>query len=496
MGNDVIISDYSRIFIIEGGARPDHTPIYHGQWKAGAVSWDQGDQTSIYVPDPNKYKAFKVVGKVEGEPSNPEMPIQARYDMDLSDLLRITKSKCDNDIQIHFGSCKDPRSFNSGWQKIAVLAKARSTTYGTGDLGALEPGERAAVNEEVTMSGEDYFEIMSMAFGKEADTLTNYEVVDVVIGASSLSCTDTCETCQNIFALVDAAAGANAKVVYSSDGGVVWGSSEITTLPVAATVNSMTIVGDNVVVVSHADDSIHWADIADLLAGTATWQEVTSGIVAAGSPVAIYSAAPAYTWIVGDGGYIYFTDDPTSALTVQDAGAATTEDLNAIHGIDEDNVVAVGDNNAVVYTVDGGGTWSSVVGPAVGVALNTVWMLDEGVWLVGSNAGRCYYTINYGVTWVERQFPGSGTGAIRDFAFVNNTVGYMAHVTATPVGRILRTLSGGNSWYVMPESVGSVPTNLRINALAVCEDNVNLVYGGGLEAGGVYTDGILVKGTA
>lgn len=296
--------------------------------------------------------------------------------------------------------------------------------------------------------------------------------------------------------MIFAPAGTKAKVVFSADGGTTWSQLEITTLDPADTVEAIAIVGDNVVVISNSDDSLHWADLQDLIDGTATWQEVTTGFNASGSPNAIWSAAPTYTWIVGDGGYIYLAADATSAVTVQDAGSATSENLNAVHGIDEDNVVAVGDNNAVVYTINGGGTWTSVVGPRPGVNLNAVAMLDEGSWMVGANDGTLWYTKNYGTTWAQKQFTGSGTGAIRDIAFVNHTVGYMIHVTVAPAGRILRTLDGGYSWYVMPEGTGSIPANERLNALAVCPDDVNLVYAAGLEASGVYTDGILIEGSA
>jgi hypothetical protein len=72
----------------------------------------------------------------------------------------------------------------------------------------------------------------------------------------------------------------------------------------------------------------------------------------------------------------------------------------------------------------------------------------------------------------------------------------MAHSTAVPAGRILRTIDGGNSWYVAPEGNTSIPANGGIKALAPCEDNVNLIFGAGLAvAGSGEQDGIIVKGS-
>jgi len=67
----------------------------------------------------------------------------------------------------------------------------------------------------------------------------------------------------------------------------------------------------------------------------------------------------------------------------------------------------------------------------------------------------------------------------------------MAVTVAGPSGKILRTIDGGHSWYVLPESgAGSIPANEAINVVAPCKENVNLVFGGGLEA---TTVGIIVK---
>lgn len=490
------LTGYSRVFLIDGGARPSAAPAYQGLMKAGAFSWPQGDITLVRIPDPNRYGKFLVVGKVPGEEGNVELTLMARYTTDLSTLFKLARKKCDIDIHIHMGLCEDPRNFNLGYDKALIIRDARITTYGTTDLGALGSDENAIVNEEVPVSGEDAIELVRMTFGTKAATQVAREVVDIEICDTEAcgECGVLSDGCQIVLATTrssDASPGLPAEVIATRDGGSTWVERPITSLGATEDPNDSDCVGSNLVVVSAESISLHYANIADILNSVETWNEVTTGFVAGGAPRAIHSVSSVWTWIVGLGGYVYVASDPTSGVTVQDAGVATTQQLNAIHAIDELVAVAVGNSNAVIRTVDGS-TWSSVTGPAVGVNLNTVWMHSETTWFVGTAGGRLYYTEDSGATWTEKSFPGSGAGQVRHIAFFDGSVGYMAHSSAVPAGRILRTIDGGYSWYIIPEQTGFIiPANDYIGKLAVCADP-NTVFGGGLADDAV--DGIILKG--
>lgn len=488
---------FSRVFLVEGRAAPNHAPEYQGFWKAGGLSWDQGDITSIRVPSPDNYDQFVVVDKIAGEQGDPELTIMARFDTNTSRLLKLARKSCDNDLQIHFGRCGKPNDFNGGWEKIGVLEAARPTTYGTDDLGAMDTSERAVINEEVPFTGEDYYEIKKIILAEQARVQIVQEVVDIYV-CDSPSCGSDCvsesDGCSTVFAVTLSAGGSPglpAEVIYTQDGGATWGETNVSSLAAAENPNAIACVGSSLIVVSNDSVSLHHALLSEILNGTETWAEVTTGFDAGGPPNAIFNAGPSFSWIVGNGGYIYFTDDPLSLVEIQDAGVATAENLNAVHGYDSENIVAVGANNAVVYTRNGGSTWGSVTGPAAGVALNAVFVRREDEWWVGAANGRMYYTVNAGTTWTEKSFPGAGTGEVRDIVFSTRSVGWMSHDTVTPAGRILRTIDGGFSWYVAPETTGNIPANDRINALAVCHD-ANVIYGAGLADNG--TDGFVVKG--
>ena len=85
-------------------------------------------------------------------------------------------------------------------------------------------------------------------------------------------------------------------------------------------------------------------------------------------------------------------------------------------------------------------------------------------------------------------FAGAGSGQVQDIVFATPSVGFMAHSTGT-AGRVLRTIDGGFSWYVLPEGAGSIPANESVNRLAVCDDP-NILYAAGVGSG---ADGILLK---
>jgi photosystem II stability/assembly factor-like uncharacterized protein len=491
-------SSQSRVFIIEDGAGPANPPEYFGLARAGSVAWPQGDVTPLRVPSRDQYSQFDTVDRIKGQQGLPTMPLELRKTRELSEILRLVRKGCALDIQIHAGACRNPTDFNEGWELIMVLERAEATDYGTTELGALDADQEAAVQETVTFSGQDYYEIKPLVAGEVAGAEIVQEVVGVVICDSKTcgECGISSNGCEKIFAVTVSAGGSPglpAEVVFSNDGGLTFDDTVITTLAANHDPTGLACVGTNLVVITDADggEALHYASIADILDGDEIWAQVTSGFVADKGPRAIFSLGRTFTWIVGAGGYVYFSDDITSGVSVQNPGSATVQNLNDIHGADELNLVAVGDSNAVIFTQNGGQTWASVTGPAVGVNLTAVWMRSRTEWIVGTAGGELYYTRDSGSSWTIKGFPGSGTGVVRDIAFSSDAVGYMSHDTVAPLGRILRTIDGGFSWYVLPESATTMPSSDRINSLAACNDDKNLVFGGGLADNAV--DGFLVK---
>ena len=490
-------TSFSRVFMSEGGANPGTAPSYEGLARLTGFSWPQGDVTPVRVPSDRAYEQFDTVDIIRGDQGLPSVTLENRYQLTASRFLALVRKGCEVDLQLHYGRCANPADFNGGWSdgKVLVLEKALPTSYDTGDLGALEPGERAPVLETLPFTGQDWYEIKPITPGAQAAALVTDEVIDVAICDSVAcgSCGLPSDGCQVVFALVGESSGSpglGAKVLYTIDGGATWASVGISTLAIGEAPSALACVGTNLVVTSNASASLHYTPITDLVDGAPTWAEVTTGFVSGGEPNAIHSLSPTETFIVGDGGYVYFTDDPTSGVEVLTAGGTTVEDLGSVFAFDRDNIVAVGANNAVIRSTNGGSSWAVVTGPIAATVLNDVHMITDLIWFVAGANGNLYYTRDGGENWTAKAFTGSGTGAVEAVTFVTRVVGYLSH-TLSGAGRVYRTIDGGFSWYLLPEGTGSFPTNDRINALAACRNDVNVVFAVGLGADG--EDGIVVK---
>jgi photosystem II stability/assembly factor-like uncharacterized protein len=464
--------------------------------KAGRLAMNQGNPTRIRIPDPNQYGQFLTIGIIPGDPDLPEIPVTRRYTTDLSFLMGVANTQCDIDAQIHIGACKNPQDFNRGWQKIVVLEAAHVQRYGTSDaMGALEPRDRVIVNEEATLQGENMYEIVPLILTETAQVTVTREIVDVAIcdQIQCGTCGVTSDGCQNVFMLSltgGGSPGAAADVIYTSNGGGVWGKTHVSSLGLVSP-DAMACVGDNLVVVAHNDaaPSLNYAPIADILNAVETWTQVTSGLVVNKGPTCIFAASPNAVFIGGKAGYIYHTTDPTNGVSVQTNGAITSQDFTAIHGLDDQHVAIVGKSNTFLITNDGGTTWQSLTGPSAGNDLSAVCMITNLIIWVGDINGGLFYTMDGGNHWTARSYPGQVSGgALRDIVFPTRTVGFLSADTLAPVGRLYRTVDGGGHWYLMPEGPGSIPANQRVKSIVAC--NVNHVFGGGLASNG--TDGFAV----
>jgi photosystem II stability/assembly factor-like uncharacterized protein len=489
----------SRVFLIEGRARPDHVPSYESCLRADSLSKPFGDVERIECPDPNRPGKYIEVGTIQAGEERATLTLEGRYALDLkSELLRLARKGCALDVSLHFGDCVDLSDFNN-FSKILVLEDVNITTYDTEPLGSLQSSDEAAVNESVEISAKTVYEITPLSFAERAGDVVTNEVVDVVIcdDVSCGDCEDESDGCQKIYAITLAAGGSPGTppdVVFSVDGGATWAAHDIDSMSAEEDPDANACLGGNLVIVSNETGSLHYALLSEFESAVdPDFTEVTTGFVTGGEPNDIFSVS-GKAFIVGDGGYIYATEDATAGVDVLDAGvAAATANLNSVHALSKLFAVAAGDAGTVVFT-ENGTQWTAAATEPVGVAvdINVIRAKTSREWWVGTSDGRLFYTLDQGTTWTEKSFSGSGSGAVHDLVIVTDTLFYMTHATTTPRGRLFASFNGGQSWTILPQGVGVLPLSDRFNALAACQFEPDLLVAVGLADNG--TDGIIVVG--
>lgn len=486
----------SRVFLIDGRARGDHAESYEACLKMTGLSQAFGDITKIECPDPNAYGRFVEVGQIRGASERAKTTLQGRYALDLkSKLLKMARKGCAIDVQLHMGSCEDPRNFNT-FQKAIILEDVVISTMSTEDLGALASGEDKSVNETADLSSLDFYEVVPLTFAEKAASIVTNEVVDGVL-CDALSCGECAvesDGCKKYIAVTKSAGGSPstpADVVFTVDGGTTWYAYDINALSAVEDPVGVDCVGNYCVVISFNGGCLAYT-LKSTLSGLVvpTFTKVTTGFVAKPSAIASYGSG---AFIVGEQGYVYLCTDPTAGVTVLSAGTATADRLYGVSCLGASFAVAVGGNSAIIYTQNGT-TWQAAPSAPTGVAINyyTVLCKSELEWWIGASNGKLYYTTDAGVSWHEKAFSGSGSGVVRDIIMATKSVMYMSHDTATPRARIFRSFDGGYSWIACPELTGTLPSVDRINTLSACSIDPNLVFAGGLHDNG--TDGVILVG--
>ncbi|HMN10740.1 MAG TPA: hypothetical protein PKD55_00275 [Bellilinea sp.] len=502
MAGNAVERKRSRVFITPQRAGPANAPEYLMFSAPGALAWPQGDVTKHKAPSPTRRDRFETIGRTQDAQENATISVTVTDQLAKSRMFELVKQRCAFDVYIVHGLCQDPQDLNGGWStgKVRILEQARFTDYSTDELGGMDESADGIVMEELSISAENVYEVLPMSYIEKAKSQVVAQVVKVLF-PDSVQCGDCGDVpsdgISKAAALVSPAGsspGTLPEVVATKDGYTTVIESAITTMTSVEEVSDMANVSDYLVVLQSATTgAIHYINLEDMLNGVGTWTEVTTGLVASGAPKAISSVGPRDTIIVGNGGYIYKMVDATAGVAVMDAGVATSENLNAVHMFDLDVAVAVGENNAVVYTFNGQ-DFQAVTGPEPGAALNTVWVKGKKEWFIGTATGKLWYTRDAGINWIQKRFVGDESGEVHDIRFVSDAIGYLAHETTAPAGRILRTIDGGFSWFVVPEGQGSIPVCDAVYSIAVPEEDPNVIIAGGLADNAA--DGILIKGSA
>ena len=141
---------------------------------------------------------------------------------------------------------------------------------------------------------------------------------------------------------------------------------------------------------------------------------------------------------VGDDGLIVYSTDGGASWTEGDSG--TTEDVNGLHVYSSASAIAVGDGGLIIKTTDLGATWSDISESSVTDDLWDVHMYDNSYGLIAGGSGSVLLTSDGGRSWTEQS-----TGyAIRLYdVFAVSETDYWAVGNS---GKILQSRDSGASW--------------------------------------------------
>lgn len=496
---DIFKAGSGRVFLIKFRAGPTHEPLYQSLGMAGSPDWGQGDVTKIQMPSDRQYNQWKDIDSFQASPDRATVTITMYETPDRSTVMELIRLRCAFDVQIHMGICEDPRDFNFGWQKIRVFEDAYATGYSGSDHGALGGDGQAEITEEMPISARALYDILRMSYTAVASTQVGESVVAVDV-CDQITCgacdNEASDGCQKIFAVTNSpgsSPGLLPQVIATDDAYATVVERWITTAGIGDQISHGVCAGQYFIAVGNATaSSLHYADAGDILDSAETWVEVTTGIVVGKGPVRLWNYSPLQTFVAAKGGYIYKIADPAEGFVVLDAGTAVASDFNDISGWDAEHFACVGQAGAFVYTLDGK-SFTAGTPPVGPTNLHSIaYRTEKEIW-VGGDDGKFYVTTDYGDHWTTKTVYASATRADR-IVWVNETVGFLAVRTSAPAAKVLRSISGGYSWYVVPETPGqSLPTFDYVNDLAVCENEPNRLWIGGLADNA--SDGILIRGT-
>ncbi|GEM_PF-4321596 len=225
----------------------------------------------------------------------------------------------------------------------------------------------------------------------------------------------------------------------------------------------------------------------------ATWDDQTSGQTVAINDVSMASATVG--WAVGastgggagDTGLILYTEDGGETWTRQSATVPNVE-LNGVSAVDENTAWVVGDTNTtngvILYTTDAGTTWTQQTdgGTVPNLNLNDVAAVDANTaWVVGDVAvggdpggidATVLYTTDAGANWTEQTSSVNDVDLFGVSAVDENTAWAVGETDGTN-GVIIYTTDAGTNW---TQQTATVP-NFNLNSVSAVDENTAFAVG-------------------
>jgi photosystem II stability/assembly factor-like uncharacterized protein len=370
----------------------------------------------------------------------------------------------------------------TNFDRTYVFVNVRITSRGLTNLTARTPDDNARSEQTFDLSAESLLRLVTPTINAQSNSETT-AVNDITFCNEETCRTDedpASAVCQTGYAACDAASGSpavSANVLSTTNGGT-WTATAADPFEVGENISGVecfalgrdtirviasrgAAVALSPAMVSYSDDSgATWTDV-----------EVNSTnftYIPAGQSMFAFDRNNVFVGL--DNGFIYKSIDAGLTFTAIESATIHSGFWNAIHFVDTNVGWAGGAANILARTVDGGTSWSAITGPSAesGNAVLTVFVLDRNRVWIGYDSGTLYYTLDGGAlgssSWTARAFTGSGVGEVRDVAFLNDSLGFLAVDNASPVGTVHWTIDGGYTWTAL-----TTATNAGLNRLYICD---------------------------
>lgn len=180
-------------------------------------------------------------------------------------------------------------------------------------------------------------------------------------------------------------------------------------------------------------------EIRKTIDGGANWFSQTSGVHVGLRSVFFTDSNTGY--VAGEQGTILKTINGGTSWVVQRTNNNTSEFMFSIYFVNASTGVAVGANGTILKTTDAGLNWVYKTCDSA-AALTSVHFANASVGYIAGN-DRVFKTVDGGDTWTNILGSGGSFGAIY---FTNANVGYVSCGISNGNNTILKTTNGGTSW--------------------------------------------------
>src|SRR3990172_8638896 len=361
--DEIITQKHVRNFIQFGGPTPANAVQYAGQdaqymkIEGVAVPDGQGSIEPQWMHDPRRAGRYRLVARKVTAPDLAEATV-VMAERHGSIPRQLQKIGCAFNAYENIGDCADLSDFLAGWTDYGLVYSG-FIVDGNKDLGNRSAWGDSDDALEDSLPGKlsDIYPVGKLSFGENAASDVTLEVIDVVYGSQEQcgDCGPQDDGTNRIYAIVESSGstpGTAPKLIYSTDGGATWTAGTIDGIGGTEDPLAVDMVGKYIVVLTRIAggptlSGYYYAEINSDTGAPGTFTKVTTGFTASKQATDMYVLSPREVFFCADGGYIYKATDITAGVDVQNAGAATTDDLKRIHGEGTETIFSVGASGTV-----------------------------------------------------------------------------------------------------------------------------------------------------